>query len=209
MADPLSEDTEGVELWNVRKDQLQPANDETHLDGALQQYKLYVASTDKISDRRTHANNFFLTLHSTVIAGIGYTILQKPSTAEIYFLIIVCAGALTLTVTWFLLIRSYSKINSAKFKVVGLYERRLSSSPFWRAEWKMLGHGGKPSLYIPLTNLEAFVPVVVALVYCFLLILLVKLVSLGGPLSLMPTTTTVSTPSPPPASPKSEALKGR
>ena len=36
----------------------------------LEQYKLYVASTEKISDRRQRANNYFITINTAILAGL-------------------------------------------------------------------------------------------------------------------------------------------
>jgi hypothetical protein len=59
---------------------------------------------------------------------------------------------------WWLLVRSHRLLNSAKYEVVGLIEKRLPSSPYSSAEWKALGEGKDWSLYIPLSHVEGWVP---------------------------------------------------
>ncbi len=65
---------------------------------------------------------------------------------------------------WVILI-VVGRLNSAKYKVVGEYERQLPSSPYWSAEWKALGEGKDPKKYKPLTDVENWVPIIFAFMY--------------------------------------------
>src|SRR5256885_13938748 len=71
----------------------------------LEQYKLYLGMADKISDRRTTANTFFLTVNSGLLAALGFAkfTAQEVSSA---FVIIACIAALPLCYSWYRLIRS-------------------------------------------------------------------------------------------------------
>ena len=51
---------------------------------------------------------------------------------------------------WFLLVRSYRQLNSAKYIVIGVLEERLPGSPYWNAEWKALGEGKDKAKYWPI-----------------------------------------------------------
>jgi hypothetical protein len=135
----------------------------------MEQYKLYLTMLDNISDRRQHANNFFLTVNTGVCAFIGY-IFSKDAAMEFrsFFWFVPVAGIL-LSYFWYRLIRSYRDLNSAKFKVVHLMEKRLPLAPF-HAEWLALGEAKDRKRYVPFTHLEIWVPCSFMLMYAFMII---------------------------------------
>lgn len=135
----------------------------------MEQYKLYLTMLDNISDRRQHANNFFLTVNTGVCAFIGY-IFSKDAAMEFrsFFWFVPVAGIL-LSYFWYRLIRSYRDLNSAKFKVVHLMEKRLPLAPF-HTEWLALGEAKDRKRYVPFTHLEIWVPRSFMLMYAFLII---------------------------------------
>jgi hypothetical protein len=135
---------------------------QTHL---FEQYKLYVAMADKISERRNLTNGFFLTLNTLYLSIIGFMfekILQMNPKWIIFFILF---NGVLLCAIWWWLLKSYRNLNSAKYKVIGHLEKRLPSSPYWSAEWKELGEGKDIKKYFPLSHLENFVPIVFALTY--------------------------------------------
>lgn len=135
-----------------------------YAQATLEQYKMYVEMTDRISARRGLTNTFFLTLNSAVFTAIGFLWASKPHAAS-WLLIFPVIALVAECMAWFWLVRSYKQLNSAKFAVIGAFEERLPTSPYWRAEWKALGEGKDPSLYWPLVHLEQWVPVLFAIVY--------------------------------------------
>ena len=80
-------------------------------------------------------------------------------------------AAIGFCVAWGFLLKSYRTLNTAKFKVIGLMEERLPSSPFYSAEWKALGEGKNWRKYVPLTPIETVVPVVFGFCYLYLAII--------------------------------------
>ncbi|WP_435796120.1 RipA family octameric membrane protein [Micromonospora arida] len=130
----------------------------------LEQYKIYVEMADRVSARRGLANTFFLTLNTTAASICGWfnTSLQdrpRPALALLLFVLLVQ------TTAWYVTLRSYRQLNSAKFRVVGALEERLPASPYWRAEWKALDHGRNKRLYWPITRLEQWIPSAFAFAY--------------------------------------------
>lgn len=144
-ADLFNEIQEGVEY---------PQNDKwySHL---LDQYKLYVEMADRISQRRATANTYFLSLNSAILAFVGY-LTVKDTSEHLWMLAL---GGIALSILWRWQIRSYSQLNSAKFKVIHMIEKRLPISPY-EAEWDAMGKGQVPELYRPLSHIELGVPIV-------------------------------------------------
>ena len=73
---------------------------------------------------------------------------------------------MVLSFLWYRLIRSYKDMNSGKFKVIHEIEKQLPLKPY-DAEWTALGRGKDPSLYLPFTNIELFVPWVFFAIHLF------------------------------------------
>ena len=136
----------------------------------LEIYKQYVQLTDKISERRQSANSFFLTLNSAIVALVGYVNVSSGSTqtAASFFWLVAISGML-LSFLWYRLVRSYKDINGGKFKVVHAIEKLLPLRPY-DAEWTALGKGKDPSLYLPFTHIEIYVPWIFFIIHLFVLI---------------------------------------
>ena len=138
----------------------------THI---LEQYKLYVAMADRISQRRQMAHAFFIAVNTALVALLGLASPDKLELPEsLWFPAIGIAGAI-LSFTWYRLIRSYRDLNSGKFKVICQIERQLPIRPY-EAEWGILGSGQDPSLYRPFTRIESFIPWVFMLLYVMLVL---------------------------------------
>ena len=150
----------------------------------LEQYKLYVNMTDRISARRMLANSFFLAIHVVLIA-IFVVLLEKKAPPLIFTGII--SFGIIISIIWWFIIDSYRQLNKAKFDVISTLEQVLPAEPY-RAEWSALGSDkdrhklglGKNSkaalesskdrkLYWPLTYIEHFVPVCFCLMYISLI----------------------------------------
>lgn len=140
-------------LWHdVPDGGVYPAHDKWHTH-LLEQYKLYVEMADRISQRRTSSNSYFLSVNSAILAFAGY-LTSKGSTDYLWLLAV--AGIL-LCLLWFNIITSYRDLNSAKWEVVQQIEERLPISPY-AAEWEAVGRGRNPKLYRPLSHIERAVP---------------------------------------------------
>ena len=153
----------GDRLWNT--DIFDKYEDKgKYNDHVLEQYKLYVEIADRISARRSTANTFSLTLNTVVVAILSVCA-EKLSVPSV---VIVCFAGVVLCYTWKRLINSYRQLNTAKYSVIGEFEKRLPSSPYWSAEWSALGEGKDPKKYKQLTAIETWVPIVFMLLYVLL-----------------------------------------
>lgn len=152
-------------LWNTPVTPDQYGNKDLYITFAFEQYKLYVEMADRVSARRTLANTFFLTLHTLLLGAAAFLYEKGPRITNMWVVIVPLLGALALCFVWWRMVLSYGQLNTAKYRVIGEYERMLPSSPYWAAEWKALGEGKDPMLYRPLTDVENWIPVVFGLFY--------------------------------------------
>ena len=136
----------------------------------LEQYKLYVELTDKISERRQTVNTFFLSLNSILITGLMIFLTQVggAQTNCIWILIAIVTGIVACA-TWRRLIRSYGELNAGRFQVIHLLESRLPARLF-DFEWKILEQGKR---YKPFTRTEVNVPLVFITMYVLIAVCVV------------------------------------
>lgn len=161
MPEPLNKEKIREMLLHVTPDSIT----EQQRNHILEQYKLYVEMTDRISDRRQQANTYFLTINTVLVTlAAGFIEFAKLTGAESWWLLGVAAAGWTLCYTWYRLIESYKQMNSGRFKVIHELERCLPASVY-DAEWEALGRGKDPSLYTPFTETEMKVPVIFGLLY--------------------------------------------
>ncbi len=133
---------------------------EGYREHLLEQYKLYVDSASQISDRRTSANNYLLTVSTTLVTLFALS--ASLVNAHLLHVALAVAGVLV-CVTWFVLIRSYRDLNTAKFAVIHELEQQLPVSLF-AYEWH-LAQRGRGKAYRPLTHIEPFIPALFAILF--------------------------------------------
>jgi hypothetical protein len=140
-----------------------------YIEHLLDQYKIYINATEKISDRRQKTNEFFLGLNTALVALLGF-IATKTSQSEISLMVGVSAIAgITICYLWYRIIASYKGLNSAKFKVIHAIEMRLPLA-LYDTEWEMLGRGENKKIYWPFSHIELHVPKIFMGIYAILIL---------------------------------------
>lgn len=138
----------------------------------LEQYKLYVEMTDKVSERRHHANSFFLTVNTALITALtGLISLTDQAVVQYGWIAVAAVAGVVFCLAWRRLILSYHQLNRGKFKIIHLLEARLPARLF-DAEWDALGRGDG-TVYTPFTRTEMAVPIVFAVLYGLLALFMV------------------------------------
>lgn len=141
----------------------------THL---LTQYKLCVEMADKISSRRSTANNFFLSVNTVLISAIGILLRFEGDLVEssLWWLVVTSVAGILFCWAWWINIRCYRGLNEAKFKVINAIEERLPVSAF-SAEWALLNPKDRTTVYPQLTKIERWVPTIFAFLYSVLMLI--------------------------------------
>jgi hypothetical protein len=137
-------------------------------DILFEQYKLYVETAEKVSDRRQSANNFFLTINSAIVAFTGFLTTQS---FQVWHIIVAIAG-LSISILWLLTLRSFRSLNTCKFKVIHELEEKLPSKLF-TCEWNYLGQGKSKRKYLKLSVIEQGIPIIFSILYIALILLMV------------------------------------
>lgn len=104
----------------------------------IEQYKIMVGSTEKVTDARSKVNNLFFTITSTILS-VSFIIVKtyEFKLISIAATIVMTILAFTTTYFWEKLILSYGKLNTGKFKLVDRLEKELRTNMF-EEEWKIL-----------------------------------------------------------------------
>lgn len=127
-------------------------------DHALAQYSLYVEMTERIGLRRSSANTFFLAVNAAVISAISLIPHQTAS------LVAVGLAGVCLCLTWWLLVRSYRQLAAGKFQIINAIEKLLAIAPY-TAERRLLREGRDIRVFLPLTHVEHWVPLMFGTIY--------------------------------------------
>jgi hypothetical protein len=128
----------------------------------LELYKLTVDMADRISARRGQANQFYLTLQSTLLGVPAiFSAFGTSGLDPLRATLLAAIGAIT-SAAWWLQLRSYRDLNRAKFDVINRIEHEhLPVRPF-SDEWASLKQDPLPTWqgrYAELGTVERTVPI--------------------------------------------------
>jgi len=155
-----------VSISPVHKDIYQ--DKDKYNEHLLEQYKLYVEMTDRISKRRQTTHYFFLALNTFLVSLLGILATSWNQICLKVWNLSVPAAGIIICITWLRLINSSKQLNSGKFEVIHQIEELLPISPY-TTEWKILNKGeGKE--YVPFTRVVIWVPWTFIILYATLLI---------------------------------------
>jgi 5'-nucleotidase len=163
----MKPDEDELGLFNIKPDDY----GQKYGQDLFEQYKLYVEMADKVSERRSTANIFFLTANMLLIfiygAIAGKDLLSDSISA--WFFLFALSG-LAFSITWFYIVQSYRRLNSAKLKVLHEIEKNLPLA-LYKAEWTALGEGRDPNRHRSLTVVEKYAPLIFISIYILILFL--------------------------------------
>lgn len=131
----------------------------------LEEYKIFVDTSEKLVARRQTVNTFFLSVNALLLSAIGM-IAKEVITMQIASIGVVAIGlaGILLCMAWRRLVHSYRQLNAGKFAVIHLLEQHLPAALF-KAEWKALGEGKDKKKYTPFTKTETTIPIVFIAIY--------------------------------------------
>ena len=125
---------------------------------SLEIYKLHAELADRVSQRRESANRLYVSLLLGLVVFL--VALLRFGTGGISIGVVLgVAGVLgmLLSVSWYVVIRSYRQLNTGKFDALHELEQNLGYR-FFQREWELLGEGKQLSRYWKLTNVEVGLP---------------------------------------------------
>lgn len=124
----------------------------------LEIYKLHAELADRVSQRREGANKLYVSLLTAILVLLAAFL--RYGTGEIPVRAILTAGGVLgvlLSLSWYIVIRSYRQLNAGKFDALHELEEKLAY-PFFKREWELLEEGRNRSRYWKLTVVETGLP---------------------------------------------------
>jgi uncharacterized membrane protein YidH (DUF202 family) len=144
--------------------------DESTRKNLIEQYRLYVEMADRVSQRRIQTNQFYIALLSALLVILtfvaGNTLYSNISRHAVC---IVSVVGILLCCVWTINIKSYSQLNKGKFQVIHELEAFLPFSGYGR-EWELLTEGKDGKIYRPLTHVEKYLSIIMAVVFLILFV---------------------------------------
>ena len=134
-------------------------NDSTRNE-LLEIYKLHAELADRVSQRREGANRLYVSLlvGLALFLGIFVRFGVEDFPISIVFQAAGIIGAV-LSISWYIVIRSYRQLNAGKFAALHELEDKLAF-PFLKREWELLDEGRRLSRYWKLTIVETGLPII-------------------------------------------------
>lgn len=123
----------------------------------FEQYKIFVESAEKNSEKRVTQNNIYLTIN---LAFLSYILFQKPNLVET---IITSFVGLIICLVWLLTIINFCKRNKVKFDIINEMEEEFGN--LYKEEWKRI------SILTPISTYEKFLAIIFMMVYIIIPIL--------------------------------------
>lgn len=134
-------------------------------------YKLHAELADRVSQRREGANRLYVSLlvgltvflAALLNFGAGGNVGLDGSPLRVILCVAGGIGAL-LSISWYIVIRSYRQLNTGKFKALHELEGKLAY-PFYRREWDLLAEGRDTRRYWKLTVVETSLPCIFCVLF--------------------------------------------
>lgn len=135
----------------------------------LEIHKLAVEMADRVSARRSVANNFYLTIHSALVAGLLVLVSDREPMIPLRGAILICVAVagVALALLWWCSLVGYRRLNRAKYKAINEIEESLPAKPLSR-EWGFLErekHASWRHRYRELGWVERKVPLLFIVLY--------------------------------------------
>lgn len=138
----------------------------------LEQYKLFLQTSEDLVNRRQNVNSFYISISSALVAVMGaFFALDFGRQAEMIIGLVFCVVGIILSASWSKILSCYGNLNSSKMKIISNIEKQLPLSLF-DAEWAALSDRLNKKKYISFTESEQIIPRLFCLVY-FLVIVMI------------------------------------
>ncbi len=138
---------------------------EVDINVLLEQYKVFLSTSEALVERRQNVNNFYITIN-TIIISLAGTIIALDIELKYKMIIGIIIGFIgfILSISWMNILVSYGNLNSSKMKIISLIEKYLPAS-LYDTEWEALSDTLNNKKYISFTDNEKFIPKIFVQVY--------------------------------------------
>lgn len=141
-------------------------------DKLFEQYKLFLKMIDNLNERRSTANNFFLSVNTGLLTALGIlsSLGIKGGILNTWWMIAGAAAGILFSYSWIRTVKSYGQLSGGKWQIIHSIEKKLPLR-LYETEWDILKEGKDPKVYKPLTDVERGVPLIFQIIYITLIVI--------------------------------------
>ena len=142
-------------------------------DALLEQYKLFLQTSEDLVNRRQNVNSFYISISSAIVAIMGFLFaMDLGRISELIIGFAFCIVGIILSISWSKSLACYGNLNSSKMKIISSIEKQLPLSLF-DAEWAALSDKLNKKKYVSFTESEQTIPRLFGLLYCIVIVFIV------------------------------------
>lgn len=146
---------------------------ELNQNALLEQYKLFLQTSEDLVNRRQTVNSFYISINSALIAIMGLLFaMQFGQKAKLIIGFIFCVVGIILSISWSKILNCYGNLNSSKMKIISSIEKQLPLSLF-DAEWAALSDKLNKKKYVSFTESEKTIPRLFGLLYFLVIVFII------------------------------------
>lgn len=141
----------------------------------LEQYRLFLDTSERLVERRQAVNNFYLSANTAIFSVVAL-IISLMDKNENKFLgvillafVLLCLVGIVLGISWISILDSYGTLNSSKMKIISIIEKRLPISLF-DSEWQVMSDKLNSRRYVSFTDSEKRLPKLFIALYILLIL---------------------------------------
>ena len=136
----------------------------------LEQYKIFLATSESLVSRRQTVNSFYLSANTALITIMGglAAVFDNIGERAVLFVLTGVVG-IVLSVSWSRILSAYGTLNGSKMKVISIIEKNLPAS-LYDAEWMVMSDKLNSKKYISFTDSEKRTPKAFVIFYIILII---------------------------------------
>lgn len=110
---------------------------ETYRDHFLEQYKVAIQGVDYTSKWKHIVNNYFLTIHTVLLAAIGLSVARDQVSIQVVTHQLIPVIGLFMAMAWWFMTRNYNDVLAAKFYILHCIEEHLPLAVY-KTEWEIM-----------------------------------------------------------------------
>ena len=146
----------------------------------LEQYKIFLQTSETLVQRRQNVNNFYITVNSALISIFSIvSVLGFESLMKCYMGIIFAIIGIILCISWIRILNSYAILNASKMKIISLIEKQLPAN-LYDAEWRVQSDKLNKRPYVSFTASETRIPKIFICIYIVIAICALAFIVLAG-----------------------------
>ena len=138
----------------------------------LEQYKLFIKTSEDLVSRRQSVSSFYITLNSALVAlSSALFAFDFNNYLKILAGIIFSIVGIVVSISWIQTLISYGRLNSSKINIICIIEKHLPAS-LYDAEWASLSNKLNKKKYVSFTDSEKRVPIIFIIIYSLIILAL-------------------------------------